>query len=435
MRILGITETCDLGSLYLRLCASGHDVRVSISEPLAAGTMAGLVPRTERWRDELDWIREGGREGLILFEAIGFGPLQDELRSQGFNVIGGSAVGDRLENDRAFALRLLASQGLGVPPVREFTVVEEALADLAARPRRCVFKVSASSGDTFVGSFADGADVAALLRTRAPVGEQPFILMDHVSGIETGVGAYFDGSKFLRPACLDWEHKRFFDGDMGELTGEMGTVATFEGSELIFEATLAPLEQLLRQAGHVGYINLNTIINAAGIWPLEFTCRFGYPGFAVLEPLQALDWADLFTALIGGETSSFAVRPGFSLCVVLTTPPFPYSRHEVSADVGLPLLVGEISAEHLHLGEVGCEGSQLVTSGLYGWTAVVTGRGKTIQEAQAQAYKNAMQVQAPNLRYRSDIGDKLIAGDLEKLVEWGWLKSMPPSRIASQMVR
>ena len=91
-----------------------------------------------------------------------------------------------------------------------------------------MFKLAASAGDTFVGSFDDGSDVAALLRLRALAPGERFILMDHVEGIETGVGAYFNGERFLRPACLDWEHKRFFAGDMGELTGEMGTVATFD---------------------------------------------------------------------------------------------------------------------------------------------------------------------------------------------------------------
>ena len=406
---------------------------MSVSEPLASGTMVGLVPRSADWRGDLEWVRAAGNDGLILFEAVGFGEEQDQLRARGFNVIGGSAVGDRLENDRAFALQLLARQGLRVPTVAEFTRAEDALADLACRPRRCVFKASASAGETFVGLFEDGRDVAALIKARDPGGS--FILMDFVAGVETGVGAYFDGDKFLRPACLDWEHKRFFGGDMGELTGEMGTVATFDGSDALFGVTLAPLEPMLRQAGHVGYVNLNTIINADGVWPLEFTCRFGYPGFAVLEPLKDLSWADLFRRMVVRGDRDLPVRSGFSLGVVLTTPPFPYSRHEVEAAIGLPLLIGDIPETHLHLGEIGSAGVQLVTSGVYGWTAVVTGTGATVEAAKTAAYLHAREVQAPNLRYRLDIGDKLISGDLEKLADWGWLKSAPDSRIASQIVR
>jgi len=435
MRVLGITETCDLGSMYRRLLDEGHEVRVSVSEPLAQGTLLGLVPRTENWRDELDWVREARTEGLIMFEAVGFGELQDELRRDGFHVIGGSAFGDRLENDRAYALDLLRENGLNIAPVSHFTTVDAALADLRERPRQCVFKINDTAGDTFVGVLPDGSDVAALLDACVPPGDGGFILMDHVEGIETGVGAYFNGERFLRPACVDWEHKRFFAGDMGELTGEMGTVATFDRSDRLFEATLQSLEPLLRGAGHVGWVNLNTIINEDGVWPLEFTCRFGYPGFAVLEPLQLPGWGGLFRSIIGRDTDRLETRDGFSVCVVLTTPPFPLSRKQIESPVGLPLLIGEVPPEHLHLGEVGVSGSQLVTSGLYGWTAVVTGVGGTIAEAQAAAYANAAKVHAPNVRYRLDIGDKLAAGDFARLESWGWLKSTPPSRIASQIVR
>lgn len=430
MRVLGITESCDLGSLYLRLLGDGHEVKVTVSEPLAQGTMLGLVPRAANWRDELGWVRAAGKDGVIILEAVGFGELQDELRRDGFHVVGGSVLGDQLENDRAFAFGLLAKHGMKIAPVREFADVTDAKADLASNPRRCVFKLCDSAGETFVGTLGDGSDVAALLEVQGMPPRRRFILMDYIEGVETGVGAYFNGERFLRPACLDWEHKRFFAGNMGELTGEMGTVATFTGSERLFEATLEPLEPLFREAGHVGWVNLNTIINEDGVWPLEFTCRFGYPGFAVLEPLQALGWGELFELLVSGGSGMLPTRTGFSTCIVLTTPPMPLSRKQVDAHVGLPVLVGEVDPSHLHLGEVGVSGPNLVTSGLYGWTAVVTGTGATVSESAAAAYANAAKIRAPNLRYRLDIGDALINGELDRLSKCGWLEAGSSEQVA-----
>ena len=420
MRVLGITETCDLGSLYMRLLAEGHDVKVTVSDALAQGTMAGLVPRAPNWREELDWIREDG--GIIIFEAIGFGALQDDLRTQGFSVIGGSAFGDRLENDRSFALEMLGSRGLNIASTRQFDSGQAAIHDLRLRPRRCVYKRCDSAGDTFVGTFADGSDVAALLAVQSAQSGPGFILMDYIEGIETGVGAFFNGRQFLGPACLDWEHKRFFAGDMGELTGEMGTVATFTGSDRLFDLALAPLAPLLQEAGHVGWVNLNTIINEEGVWPLEFTCRFGYPGFAVLEPLQQISWGALLSEISTQCTVSFDALPGFSTGIVLTTPPMPLSRRQVDVPLGLPLFIGNVDPRHIHLGEVGSVNGTLITAGLYGWTLVVTGLGRTVLEAKDAAYANARNVHVPNMRYRLDIGDALIAGNLDRLVKWGWLE-------------
>ena len=427
MRFLGVTETCDLGSLYRRLVAERHDVKVFIEDQGAQGTMAGLVPRTRDWRSELDWV---GRDGIILFEAVseGYGALQDELRSQGYCVIGGSAFGDRLENERAYAQDVLAGLGLRTAAVHQFRDAASGDAFLASRPGRYVLKFSGpdfSSSDTYVGERPDGADVRAVLagRFRARGGEAAsYILMDHIDGVEMGVGAYFDGDKFLMPACLDWEHKRFFAGDLGELTGEMGTVATYERSGKFFDLTLGRIAPMLREHGHVGYVNLNTIVNSDGIWPLEFTCRFGYPGFATLEPLQDISWGDLFGAMAARSAGSFAARSGFSVGIVLTTPPFPYTRKQVDEPVGLPVLFETLDEEdrrNLHYGEVGMDGDQLVTSGLYGWTMVVTGTGGTIAAARRSAYERAGRVFIPSVRYRLDIGDRLIAADYQAVAGLG----------------
>ena len=434
MRFLGVGETCDLGALYLRLLAEGHEVRVCVSEPEASGTLAGLVPRTRDWRGELDWVGAAGEDGIILFEAVstGLGELQDSLRQRGFRVVGGSAYGDRLENDRAYALAVLGELGFPASHVHEFRDGAAADRFLADNPGRYVLKFSGpdfASHDNYVGQLADGADVRAVLAGRlAERGEDPttFVLMDFIEGVEMGVGAYFDGERFLTPACLDWEHKRFFAGDLGELTGEMGTVVTYERTQGFFEKTLKPMESRLRAHGHVGYVNLNTIVNAQGIWPLEFTCRFGYPGFAILDPLQVTSWAEIFRMMTTRSAPAFASRAGYAVGIVVTTPPFPYTRKEIAEPVGLPVLFqppfDDEDRRNVHYGEVGLQGGQLVTSGLYGWTLVVTGTGATVAEARDAAYARTARVFAPNHRYRLDIGSRLINGDLAQVEAWGHLR-------------
>jgi phosphoribosylamine--glycine ligase len=203
MRFLGITETCDLGSLYMRLLAEGHEVKVFVEEEGARGTMAGLVPRTGDWRSELDWV---GRDGIILFEAVseGYGALQDRLRAQGYRVVGGSAFGDRLENDRAFAQALLAGLGLRIAAVHDFdtaaagTPSRRTSRPLRAQVQRPRFRLS----DNYVGQLPDGATSGNARRPLPGSGAaspRPTSSWSMSTGVEMGVGAYFDGERFLRP--------------------------------------------------------------------------------------------------------------------------------------------------------------------------------------------------------------------------------------------
>ena len=425
MRFLGIGDAADLGSLYLRLAAEGHDVKIYIGNPLCRDTLLGLIAHVENWQSELEWVREAGADGCILFENVGGGrgELQDGLRADGFNVIGSSAYGARLENDRAYAQRILADLGLSTAPVFEFAETKEALQFLDRRPGRYVVKSNGPDATTFVGRLPDGADVRALLVSDRNLTTSSFILMEFIDGIEMGVGAYFNGAEFLRPACLDWEHKRFFPDDLGELTGEMGTVVTYCGTDNFFDRTLAKMGPLLKQNGYCGYINLNTIVNEKGIWPLEFTCRFGYPGYAILDPLQRTPWADLFRSMLDRSATHFEVESGFCVGIVITTPPYPYSREDVAEPKGFPIMFkGGLSADeraNLHYGEVGLIEDVLVTSGASGYTLVVTGRGDTIAAARDAANALADKVVVSNARYRRDIGKKLIEGDFAKVRAWG----------------
>src|SRR5687768_9849181 len=91
MRFLGIGSGCDLGDMYLQLAAAGHEVRVFSEDFAEHGVMGAMLTQVDAWRPELDWVRAAGSEGVILFEGTELGEEKDQLRRDGFAVIGGCA--------------------------------------------------------------------------------------------------------------------------------------------------------------------------------------------------------------------------------------------------------------------------------------------------------------------------------------------------------
>jgi phosphoribosylamine--glycine ligase len=428
MRFLGIGKDGSLGDMYLNLSRAGHEVKAYIGTPEWHGTLAGLIQRTDDWKQELDWIRED--EGIVIFEAADHGELQDSLRRDGFHVIGGSALGDRMENDRDYGQSCMRQAGMQTAVSRDFHDFGQAIAYIRSRPRRYVLKLSGlghSSSSNVVGEMDGGEDISALLERHLKtwsLGDPPhFILMDHVTGVEVGVGGYFNGEEFLDAVVIDWEHKKFFTGDMGELTGEMGTLLSYRNSRPLFDATLAKMTEQLRSGGYVGYINLNTIVNADGIWPLEFTCRFGYPGAAICSTLHREGWDVLFARMIARDRPDFATASGFAAGVVLTVPPFPQCDDYSELSKGLPILFRQAPTAqdeaHFHMSEVELRDGQLITTGGTGSLMAVTGTGDTVETACEQAYARCANIVVPNLRYRKDIGARFLARDRALMQEWG----------------
>lgn len=431
MRFLGIGDYNSLGDMYWRLASAGHDVRVYVREPEAHEIYAGLVERTDSWERELDWIAAAGRDGIIIIETASLGDIADALRRRGFHVVGGSEWTDRIERDRSFGQQVMRDAGLQTAPTHAFRDYAAALAFLREHPARYVFKLSDSesaSTRNYVGEMDDGSDIAALIEreqaARAPTAAIDFVLMEHIAGVEVGIGAYFNGDAFLEPACIDWEHKRFFPGDIGELTGEMGTVVSYRGSRRLFDLTLAKIAPALRNARFHGYINVNTIVNADGVWPLEFTSRFGYPGFAICDVLHVEGWDRILYRMAHGVDGPIGTREGYAVGVVITVPPFPYEYGYAELSKGEPIRFRiEPDADertHFHYGEVALSDAGPITSGSIGYIMVVTGTGADIETAQDAAYRRVRNVVVRNMRYRNDIGDRLKRTDLSMLRALGY---------------
>lgn len=428
MRFLGIGDYNSLGAMYAALIAEEHEVRVHIAQAEAAGIYAGMVPQSASLEEAIAWVEAAGQEGIVIMETANLGTLADDLRLRGFKVVGGSKWTDRLENDRSFGQAVMQEAGMTLAPSREFANLQQAINFVEHEPARYVYKFSGGNFEStrnYVGVMDDAADLLAMLKReqlRVPV-DTSILLMDHLQGVEVGIGGYFNGQQFIGPPCIDWEHKRFFNGDLGELTGEMGTVVSYENSQCLAELSLYKFSARLREHSFHGYININMIVNENGIWPLEFTSRFGYPGFAICSALHREDWASILFRMANGLAGDIQTHPGFAVGVVLTVPPFPYEQGYADLSRGMPIFLQSAATEgdieNIHWGEVGIQEAQLVTAGSIGYIAVCTGIGNDIAAARSAAYGVAQKVLVPNLRYRTDIGSMVEEEGIPRLKRLG----------------
>ena len=194
MKILFISKDFSGSSLCLRLLQEGNEIRAYVADPVSTQILDGLIDKIGL--DEgLHWI---GKDDLIVVDDVGFGPLQDRLRSEGYAVVGGSGGGDLLENDRPHCQRILKTHGIITVPIHSFDTLDDTIRFVQSNPGRWVLKQNGQPDKTFcyIGRLANGSDVLDLLEyygRRKRNADDNFILQQYIDGVEIGVGRYFNG--------------------------------------------------------------------------------------------------------------------------------------------------------------------------------------------------------------------------------------------------
>jgi len=201
------------------------------------------------------------------------------------------------------------------------------------------------------------------------------------------------------------------------------TLDFWSQSNALFNSTLAKMKDKLAASGYCGYIDINCIANARGIFPLEFTSRFGYPTLSLFAEGVTMPWGEFFYRLARGETPELKTKKGFQICVVIAVPPFPFEDlgtfKKYSEDATI-LFKKSDSLEGVHLGDVKLVEDDWRVAGVIGYALVITGSGATVEEARKQAYKRVGNVMIPNMFYRTDIGLRWHR-DSDRLQTWGYL--------------
>ena len=405
----------------------GHDVRYWIREKKARSVGEGFVPMSKDWKADAEWA-----DIVVFDDVLGMGEDADRLRRAGKAVVGGTPYTDKLEDDRSFGQTELKSFGINIIPFEEFTEFDDAIAFVTANPARYVIKPSGEAQNIkrllFVGEDDDGTDVIHVLESYKKVYAQRvrnFQLQRRRTGVEIAVGAFFNGHEFLSPINVNFEHKKLFPGNIGPATGEMGTAMYWSASNRIFNQTLAKMEKKLREERYVGYMDLNCIVNAQGIYPLEFTARFGYPTISIQQEGLNTPMGEILAALARGETIDLKPKPGFQVGVRIVVPPFPYDdpkTFEANSEDRI-IIFKKPDYSGVHIEDVKLMNGEWVVTGDSGVVLIVCGTGPTMRQAQAQAYNRIKNIMIPNMYYRTDIGDRWHE-DHDRLHAWGYLREM-----------
>ena len=427
-KFLFVSYSALISDVAWQVVKEGHEAKYYIKDQEDKDSADGLVPKVDNWQAEIDWA-----DIIVFDDVLGMGRWAQDLRKRGKLVVGGTAYTDRLEDDRAFGQEELKKYGIPIIPYQNFDDFEKSIEYIKNNPGKYVIKPSGEAQNTkrflFVGQEDDGKDVIQVLDAYRKLWSKKikvFQLQKRVTGVEIAIGAFFNGNEFVYPINVNFEHKKLFPGDIGPATGEMGTSMFWSNPNRIFNATLKKMEEKLAEEKYVGYIDINCIVNKNGIYPLEFTSRFGYPTIHIQQEGILMPTGEFLYDLAAGKLKKFKTKSGFQIGVRLVVPPFPYGGETMGAAADSRdsvIIFKKPNMEGIHIEDAKWINNEWVVAGNSGVVLVVVGTGQTMKQAQGQVYNRINNILIPNMYYRDDIGDRWFE-DSDKLHNWGYLREI-----------
>jgi phosphoribosylamine--glycine ligase len=413
-------ETLDLA---LAMQNEGHFIKFFIQEKECKEIGDGFIPKVKSWKTQVKWAN------LVIFDYTGYSKEAERLKAEGKLVFGGSNYTDKLELDRNFGNDELKKHKIKTLPSKEFATFEDAINYIKAHPDAYVIKPSGETQELkqllFVGNDDEGSDVIRILRAYEKTWGNDFgnfQLQKKVKGVEISVSAFFNGKEFLKPINVTFEHKKLFPKELGVSTGEMGTSMFWVNDSPIFDATLKKFEATFAKSNFTGHIDINCIVNGNGIYPLEFTSRFGYPQIMIQRAGITEPIGNLLFKIAKGEKFKIQTKKGFQVGAFIVVPPFPYDDMKTfelfSKDA--VVLVKKDLKEGLHPMHLKKVNDEWLITGNTGIALLVSGTGNTMKDAQKMMYNRINNVIVNNGYYRTDIGDRWFE-DSDKLWSWGLL--------------
>ncbi|MDI9726365.1 phosphoribosylamine--glycine ligase [Stutzerimonas stutzeri] len=343
----------------------------------------------------------------------------DLFRSRGLDIFGPTAAAAQLEGSKAFTKDFLARHAIPTADYQNFTEVEPALAYLREKGAPIVIKadgLAAGKGVIVAMTLAEAEDAVRDMLSGNAFGDAGarVVIEEFLDGEEASFIVMVDGEHVL-PMATSQDHKRVGDGDSGPNTGGMGAyspapVVTAEVHQRVMDEVIYPTVRGMAAEGNVytGFLYAGLMIDKAGKPKvIEFNCRFGDPETQPImcrleSSLVLLVEAALAKALNKVE-ATWDPRPTVGVVLAAGGYPGDYAKGDVIEGLDE---AAKLDGKVFHAGTALNAEGQVVTAG--GRVLCATAIGRSVSEAQQQAYRLAGKIRWNGCFYRKDIGYRAI---------------------------
>ncbi|ECL2826853.1 phosphoribosylamine--glycine ligase [Campylobacter jejuni] len=338
----------------------------------------------------------------------------DIFKQQGLAIFGPSKAAAMLETSKSFMKSFLKKYRIKTAKFLNTNDIEKAKKFIHSLTPPIVVKADglcAGKGVIIAKTHEEAIEETAKMLSGESFGDagKLVVIEEFLDGYELSIFAVCDGNDFvLLPAAQD--HKKLLDNDQGPNTGGMGAYAP---SSLANESLLRKVQKDIilptlagmkkEGAEFCGVLFIGAMIVGNKPYVLEFNVRFGDPECEVLMPLIE-NPLELILAATQRRLrhTKIKIKKEFAVGVVCASENYPYKSSPKSE-----ITVNNIPENsHISYAGVSLEDGKLMADG--GRVLVCVGTGKSIEEAQKNAYKLCDNVNFKGKQYRKDIAHQVL---------------------------
>lgn len=334
--------------------------------------------------------------------------IVDEFHQHHLRIFGPHQKAALLEGSKAFSKKFMQEYGVKTAEAKIFDSYQEAISYVADQQYPLVIKASGLAAGKGVVICQDKESAEATIhdfmikKIHGDAGIR-IVIEDYLVGFEASIIAFSNG-KELFPCIAAKDYKKVGNGDKGENTGGMGSLApspefTEEHMEdfrkNILEPTLKGFHA--ENLNFKGFIFFGLLVTKRGTYCLEYNMRFGDPETQVIMPLLKNNLLDLIQDCIDEKPIDLKFSDKKAVCLVLCSGGYPRTIETGFEITGLD----KVKNSQVLFAGAEKVGDKILTTG--GRVLNVVSTGETYQEARENVYQDAYVINFDYAFYREDI--------------------------------